>query len=408
MPSSFSWLAHSESERQKALDVIDLFRERDTRDELGIGQIRDALSDLLFPGVTTIQTRAGYFLFIPWIYLYLEARRVPSKSIAARARAEEVRLIDALASSEDPAGTIGIEARDALKRLPSLVYWGGLGVWKIRLFPYSCDQYHRSRDAFYGHVERWKREGLEVAEGRQPRSWHPGLPDPPGDFPARASFRLRYEDAVYLQERTLITVPDTLLAFLVGAGQPLNRVEFPWDLPVDTLPAKFRTQLSHARNLSAVIHGAALLYNLMLAEKAEKHDWVEGYRGEMAAWAKRLERRKAELASWDRGDFWATVDSSSLGIRVPARRFVDAWFKLALDGKGSHRLVDDPGARLLIENRELRLKGPRARLRSQRALELWSGAAGIARLDYRWRVVRDIVRDIVTGLEAREVRAGSA
>lgn len=65
MPSTFTWLDYSEHEHRKMLDVIDLFRERDTRDELGISSIHDAF----FPGTSTIQTRACYFLFIPWLYL---------------------------------------------------------------------------------------------------------------------------------------------------------------------------------------------------------------------------------------------------------------------------------------------------------------------------------------------------
>lgn len=60
-PSVLSWLSHSESEHQRALEVIDLFREEGTRDELGIGRIRDAFSERLLPGTSTIQTRAGYF-----------------------------------------------------------------------------------------------------------------------------------------------------------------------------------------------------------------------------------------------------------------------------------------------------------------------------------------------------------
>jgi Family of unknown function (DUF6361) len=31
-------------------DVVDLFREHDTRDELAIGSVRDAFADMLFPG----------------------------------------------------------------------------------------------------------------------------------------------------------------------------------------------------------------------------------------------------------------------------------------------------------------------------------------------------------------------
>ena len=59
MPSTFTWLDYSEHERRKMLDVIELFGERTTRDELGLGSIRDAFADLLFPGTSTIQTRAN-------------------------------------------------------------------------------------------------------------------------------------------------------------------------------------------------------------------------------------------------------------------------------------------------------------------------------------------------------------
>jgi len=34
MPSTFTWLDYSEQERRKMLDVIELFGERTTRDEL--------------------------------------------------------------------------------------------------------------------------------------------------------------------------------------------------------------------------------------------------------------------------------------------------------------------------------------------------------------------------------------
>ena len=45
MASTLSWLDYSERDRRKALDVVDLFREQATRDELGIGTVRDALAD---------------------------------------------------------------------------------------------------------------------------------------------------------------------------------------------------------------------------------------------------------------------------------------------------------------------------------------------------------------------------
>ena len=67
--STLTWLDTSEKDRRRTLEFIDTFRERDTRDELGIGVVRDAFSDLMFPGTSTVQTRATYFLLVPWCYL---------------------------------------------------------------------------------------------------------------------------------------------------------------------------------------------------------------------------------------------------------------------------------------------------------------------------------------------------
>jgi hypothetical protein len=39
------------------LGVVELFRERDTVDELGVGVVRDTFSDLLFPGTSTLHSR---------------------------------------------------------------------------------------------------------------------------------------------------------------------------------------------------------------------------------------------------------------------------------------------------------------------------------------------------------------
>lgn len=41
MHSSFSWLDYSEHDRQKMVNVIASYLEKDTRDELGIDLIRD-------------------------------------------------------------------------------------------------------------------------------------------------------------------------------------------------------------------------------------------------------------------------------------------------------------------------------------------------------------------------------
>lgn len=147
--SQFVWLDYSEHERRKMLDIVDLFREHDTRDELGIGSVRDTFADLFFPGTSTIMTRARYFLIVPWIYQRLEKQRISSAQIAERGRRTETDLIDAIRQSDDSDRNIGTLAEHALKRLPSNIYWQGLSVWAIRAFRGSQAQYHRSLDRHY-------------------------------------------------------------------------------------------------------------------------------------------------------------------------------------------------------------------------------------------------------------------
>ena len=66
MTSSLTWLDVSAEQQRRVRDLIRLFEEPGTRDELGIGPIRDAFSEMMFPGTAVIQTRARYLLFIPW------------------------------------------------------------------------------------------------------------------------------------------------------------------------------------------------------------------------------------------------------------------------------------------------------------------------------------------------------
>ena len=45
MPSTFSWLDYSDHERRRVLDVVELFGEKTTVDEIGVGSVRDAFAD---------------------------------------------------------------------------------------------------------------------------------------------------------------------------------------------------------------------------------------------------------------------------------------------------------------------------------------------------------------------------
>lgn len=385
-------------------DVLTIFREQETVDELGIGPIRDAFADLLFPGTTTVMTRARYFLFVPWVYLRLERNRVPGARFAARLREDELRLMRALLRTDETEGVIGRVARDRLQRLPSNIYWLGLGVWGIRLYPAGQSDYARTIDSFYSSV----RQTLAAREEESDdfalrRNWHAGLPSIPDGFPDEAVIRLRRVDAEYLCERIASararTGDESLLAFLARSRDSTD-VDFAWELPnLAAAPAHIGRWLAHLRAFSEAMHGAALLYNLMLAQLDDRDERVDEYEALLAAWRALLDERQADLSRWDRAAFWELVQSSGAGVGPRTQGFVDAWLDLSLDATSRDRLADDPGARGLVERREKALKGGRARLVNKRALENWSGWSGAAQMSYRWGVAARLLDDIYDGLD---------
>jgi Family of unknown function (DUF6361) len=393
--SRISWLDYSDAERRKVLDIIDLFRDRDTRDELGLGAIRDGLADFFFPGTSTIQTRVGYFLLVPWVYRRIEDRWAGTHGVGERARAEEIRLIDALARSRDTEGLIGRQARRGLKRLPSDVYWSGLRTWGIRTFAGSREQYHRRLE--FGPI-RAGLDAVPLGEADDPQpvppsgAWHPNLPSPPVGFPDEAALGLRPEDSQYLSERILASAPGTLLAWLVKDGEPHPTVTFVWRHPqFEVFPADLKHVLNHARSFSEVMIGSALLYNAMLADKKGSEELSDVYRGAIAEWTDEL-----DLGNWDERELWDVLTDRRIQVDPLTRQFVECWLTALADRPGPG-LAEDVNARMLIEQREVEVKKSQARLRNDRALAMWGGQAGTAQMDYRWGTAQRHLRDIYRG-----------
>ena len=70
-------------EKNNLYKVIQSIRDHHAIDELGIGRIRDAFSNKMFPGMSVLQNRAKYFVLLP--ALFLEAEKGHYKTV------EEVR-----------------------------------------------------------------------------------------------------------------------------------------------------------------------------------------------------------------------------------------------------------------------------------------------------------------------------
>ena len=399
MEPTLTWLDLTASDRDKMRRVLDLFKEQGTVDEMGLGSLRDILSDALFPGTSYIQTRLRYVLFIPWMYQRLESRKVGPADVARQARQAETALIGALADSEDE-GVIGVRARDSLARLPSSVYWSALVRWGIFQHPQSQSWYHTSFARLAdGHDTAGRPDDPGVTWTRQP-NWHPRLPDPPASFPQEASFALTRDEADFLRGRLEERCAGTLLGGLARKGSDAPAEHF-WDDPdAGRASGKIRATVELARRFSLHVQGIPLLYNLLLAERRHTDhggdgELIDRYRAELSDWA----ASEAAEDTYDPLVLWDLVDRHGGRSPAPQRRFVEAWSKRIRE-VDPDAVADDVALRGLVEDREHRLKGARARLVNPNRLLDWNGRAGVGRMDFRWIRVRQLLIDLHRGLAA--------
>ena len=411
MPSQIAWLDASSEEQRKMRDIIQLFTERESRDELGIGQMRSAISDGLFPGTTVLLTRARYMLFVPWIYQQAAANSDPE----GEADKLERRLISTMDQSlDDTAGLLGAVAGSSLKNLPSTIYWGMLRRYQVVLEPAvtRSDAAHMHRAGPYSSED-------ELAP--PPPVWSTTMPSAPSGFPREVpgGFAMTSNEAGWLRDRILDEAPGSLLAHL-AVDPPSEISDYPWlDEAAQRVTGEARILLDHAQAFSAVIHGAQLLYNYLLAESQQQFvhqrpsdhsdagsDQAEKYRNYLEIWAEGLESH-VSLTDWDLEDLINRAEiirKSPLHSRM--KFFIRDWFKI-LREDGPHSLDTNEKARKFIAEREKRNKGPLARINNPKRLENWNGASGAGALAYRWDTVRTIMVDIRDGLN-REAEAANA
>lgn len=409
MPSLLAWVDHDSKARERTLRILSLFQEKESRDELGLGSVRDSIADQLFPGTSTIQTRLRYMLFVPWIYQALEEKRLPAGSFAIHADKLERDLVQSLMDSDDQSGVFGKTAGKKLKRLPSSVYWAGLGVWGIRLTTFSQDEYQRRIDETYRRrnalniVEKDAKargDDIDVEQRMAVLNWHPRLPTPPYNFPSKAQFALSREDAEFIRDCIQWTCPQSLLAFLALHCEPADSVA-PWEHPdYSSFSDEHKELLAHAQLFSEVMHGAALIYNIMLAEEFLKHNKVDRIEKALDEHKIAYEKWKnsvpmKELHTWSINRFWELTVADGHMITSQTRTFVHQWIEHTRTSKD---LLLNDEALTLVKRREMKLKGTSSRFRNQRALEHWGGYSGVGKMVYRWPNVKVLLNDLQQGM----------
>ena len=394
MASSLTWLDHDSAARDRSLRVLSLFQEKESRDELGIGSIRDGIADILFPGTSTIQTRLRYMLLVPWMYRELESRRLAAGAFSLESRKFELSMIEPLLDTNER-GVFGAQAMGELKRLPSSVYWAGLRTWGIRAFDGSQSDYFRSAPAqALKQAVRRRKDDDDADLNPTLNTWHLGLPAAPEGFPTKLNLTIQPDEARYLRDRIATSCPDSLLSWLVLHGTSDDCRE-PWlHHQFGSFPRPARDLLEHGRLLSDVIEGAALLYNVCLADKRQDNVLGQSHREGLKEWRERASL--ADIKSWNLGELWDVLASRGHPVSDKTREFVAVW-TAHLNATGGE-FADDDSARDLIERRERTLKKSRSRFINRGALNQWGGSSGLNRLVYRWPTTNGFLGELLPAL----------
>ena len=395
----FGWIDYSSEHRNKVMAVLHALSAPGAVDEMGIGQIRDGFANILFPGTSTIQTRAKYFFIVPYILMELEQQKyLKPKQLLDKLNEIELDLIDILKTSGE-SGVIGETAGKNLKRKPSTIYWAGLRTFGIFRYPrFSLDDYTRAVTTVNKEMLTQKAMGKRVEEENQnddqdayqnlvPGGFWRCLP-PAENWQQNVRIQLNAEEAGYLKDRISKSPQsrESLLAFLLNSD-PLKVRETVYLDALDKvleLPERIRHDYLMARRFSDFIYGANLRYNVILTDGKSTRAlalWDN--------WCKSLFVTET-FAPYDTNEAMDYLKITNYRLR----RFLRLWKETFLSG--NPEAMDQ-----LIIQREIELKSQgRAKLKNP-SVYVYRGGDGLrgGKLEYRFGNAKVLIDDIFTGLE---------
>ena len=382
------WIDFSKEERNKVLATLKLLGTQTALDELGIGVIRDAYADILFPGISTIQTRAKYFVLIPYIFALAEKQSdksyARSRDVLQWINNFEDRLVPVLVRNSEPkaTGIIGSEAikqKRTVKMKPTSIYWNGLHTFGIiRNNNISLSQVC---DIVMAKSRRRKMSSLKL-DGETFDDYSANQGDlvlfspihPNCDFEKKSSIELTRYEAAFLSDKITKTIgpKDSLLAHLIK--RKLNFKSFD-EIDAGKLPDQIKNDYMLAKNFADFIIGAHLRYNEIFSNY-EDIDAKKAFQN----WKSSFDFRSFEIESI----------LNRITCNYSTRKFCEAFHSCVIFNDMT--AVDE-----LIISRERAVKGDRAKLR--KPTEYHYSPVHNYKFDYRFGTARVIIDDIIKGLE---------
>ncbi|MBQ9030705.1 MAG: hypothetical protein IJ106_04540 [Parasporobacterium sp.] len=226
------WTDFSKTERNKVLSVLDLLSESGTLDELGIAPIRDGFANVFFPGTSTIQTRAKYFLIVPYALKEQEYSNETNPNRMLRIFDEVERkcgeiLIGAGNDTDGIIGSRSLAHNTWVKRTPADIYWAGLRNYGIFTGGnMSLTEYVRAMCALKNQKDTLTKlgnrndnaetdEGDDKDAGELFRMQFWKIPTYKESWMDDLSIKLSFEEGDYLKGQITASYPESMLSYIL-------------------------------------------------------------------------------------------------------------------------------------------------------------------------------------------------
>ena len=387
------WIDFSKSERNKVLNVLDLLSEPGTLDELGIAPVRDGFANLFFPGTSTIQTRAKYFMIVPYALKDLEYSSESNPNRLLRTLDEvERKCAEILVVGQDREGIIGkrsLSQNRWVKRTPADIYWSGLRNYGIFTGgTLSLTEYVRAMCALknqkaaltkLGNRNDTAEEGIlddkDAGDYFRMQFWK--IPTYSDRWIDDLNIKLTKDEGAFLKSQIISSFPNSMLAFILRNDiiEILDCESFQeMETLIKTFPEQIQKDYALAYDFSAFLFVLRTIYNIVVSNG--KNEQANALWNEMHP-------HLSDLAAVDLGSIFA-----GLGITRNVRlcTFLQKSQDLMKD-------ADLEGMKTEIKRRERDLKGSRSRILHSGEFDSTAWFSG-GQLDYRFTSAKVIIRDI--------------
>ncbi len=397
--SSFGWIDIDRDEAKRVREMLGLFKAPEAIDPHGILPLQIALSDRLFPGMSTQHTRARYVMFSAWHAQRL-AQQTYKRTASEQLRIDELALMRSLLDGEDKVGVFGKRSREKTKSLPTSVYWSLLQTWGIVPSDMTIADI-RSRVDGIGR----RRRHIQVSDDAALSVGIDGsgifsneFPTSPIGFPSSdQGLKLTADEATYIEGRVAASCRGSYLHVVLTQPE-LAAGAYPWS----TKPDAGGQDLIDAQCFSELIHPARLLYTKLLVADARKQgsdlaDIDAQIDIDFAEWRDECDARIPVLQSWSANRIAQLMLESDVRLSGTRRSFIQA--AVGLTASDPDGCLQNLEMERRVRSIERDVKRGTARLHGGEPFRRWmKNPTRLAskRLDYRWGNVQQFVDDLQT------------